>query len=433
MSIGTTANSVFRDHVTLGVPASGLHEPVKSEIRSLFGQIDGALDGIRTVLTANLTLFVRTDGADTNDGSANTAGAAFRTLQGAWDYVARSIDLAGYLLTIQVADGTYTAGVKDTGKPVGNGRVQFRGNPITPANCIINSTAPNEDCFLFDNSEVVVSGFRMTSAGSAFHTARNGTILTGPGLEFGACTEYHFFVDNMGKIVITNSYTIIGGADGHWYQHTNGWLVASGVTITLTGTPAFVTGFAISVVEGCIEAPGVTFVGAATGRRFYINWGGNIFPGDPASLTYFPGSLPGENLAGFYGSQASAPTTSGTFTPSYEGVTTPGTTTHSAQAGNWSRVGPNITFGTRVQWSAHTGGAGGACIASMPFAAAVDWTFDVYYDGVTAGAGKALKGFMDAGSTKIRLIACDPGGGSAATVAVEAAGDIKICGTYIAA
>lgn len=39
----TAANTAFRDYVTDGVPTSGAHKPLKSDIRSLFGLIDAAL------------------------------------------------------------------------------------------------------------------------------------------------------------------------------------------------------------------------------------------------------------------------------------------------------------------------------------------------------------------------------------------------------
>jgi hypothetical protein len=39
-------------------------------------------------LEANKTWYVRTDGSDANDGSANDAAHAFRTIQGAINYIA---------------------------------------------------------------------------------------------------------------------------------------------------------------------------------------------------------------------------------------------------------------------------------------------------------------------------------------------------------
>jgi hypothetical protein len=43
MGILDTAASVYRDHTTIGVPSSGKHKPVKSEIRLLFEEIQGRL------------------------------------------------------------------------------------------------------------------------------------------------------------------------------------------------------------------------------------------------------------------------------------------------------------------------------------------------------------------------------------------------------
>jgi hypothetical protein len=45
-AITDAANSAVRDFVTAGVPASGDHEPVKSEIRAVFGVIDAALSSL---------------------------------------------------------------------------------------------------------------------------------------------------------------------------------------------------------------------------------------------------------------------------------------------------------------------------------------------------------------------------------------------------
>jgi hypothetical protein len=58
-------------------------------------------------LTANKTWYVRTDGNDANDGSANTAAKAFRTIQGALNYVSENFNLGSYTGTIRVLQGQY--------------------------------------------------------------------------------------------------------------------------------------------------------------------------------------------------------------------------------------------------------------------------------------------------------------------------------------
>jgi hypothetical protein len=387
---------------------------------------------VRRRLTANTTFYVRTDGNDANDGSANTSGAAFLTLQGAWDYVKQRIDLAGWLVTIQIADGTYNKGVKDTQKPIHGGRVFFSGNMVNPQNVVINEPTVGDDCFLFDNSEVVVGGLTMTSAGSALHTARNGVILTSGPLRFGTCTEHHFFADNLGMIVVNDGYTIVGACDSHIFVHSNAWLATGAITITRgTGTHNFPSGFIIATIGGVAETIGLTFSGAGsiTGRRFLAEKGGKIVTGTSGNLTYFNGSVAGENPSGFYDDDIGG--TRLDWTPAYGGETTPGSTTYSSRGGNYTKTGKMVAITCRVQWTAHSSGVGTATISGLPIAAAFDATFAVWHDGLTAGSGKQVTAFLSSGATSIRLFASDPAGGSFASIPTEAAGDLIITGTYI--
>lgn len=382
----------------------------------------------RDLLTMNRTYYVRVDGDDNNDGLTDTPSGAKKTLQGAYDVIARTIDIGGYLVTVQVGPGTYTAGAQDTGKPAVGGRVFFRGDPATPSNVIIDVAAPNDDCFLTGQSEFVVSGFRMQGAGSCLHAARSGTILTGPGLEFGDCDEHHMFVDNGGHLVVNNDYAILGSAQCHYYQHTNGYLAIGGVTVTLTGTPAFAVGFAVATIEGCIEGPGITFLGSATGIRYIVDRGGNIYTGY-AGPNYFPGNAPGYVLSGFYdnSSPISGPPTA--WTPVYGGFSTAGSTTQT-QIGSYVRIGDMLWVQGRVVWTAHSGGTGGACIRGLPFQSADDTTMPVWFSGVTVGSGKQLTLWLGGGTDAIRLIASDPAGAAQAVVPVEAAGDIMFSGLF---
>lgn len=89
--ITTTAQQVFRDYNTDGVPGSGAHHPSKSEIRTLFGLVD--------TTGADQILDMKAFGA-TGDGVTN-------------DYSA-IVDAIGYCvannLTLGITDGTYCHG-----------------------------------------------------------------------------------------------------------------------------------------------------------------------------------------------------------------------------------------------------------------------------------------------------------------------------------
>src|ERR1019366_1497903 len=109
------------------IQANGIYDFVYDGVHWQFG---GATT--RPLVLANFTYYVRTDGSDSNTGLANTSGAAFLTIQKAVTIV-QGLDLNGFTVTIQVADGTYTGGVS-ANVPFVGGTVLLNGNTTTPAN-----------------------------------------------------------------------------------------------------------------------------------------------------------------------------------------------------------------------------------------------------------------------------------------------------------
>ncbi|MFM9958567.1 MAG: hypothetical protein ACKVZJ_10855, partial [Phycisphaerales bacterium] len=178
---------------------------------------------------------------------------------------------------------------------------------------------------------------------------------------------------------------------------------------------------------GCIEAGSMTFTGSATGKRFLIESGGKIITG-VESLTYFPGDVAGTISGGYLDNRTSVPVT---LTPTYGGVTTAGSTTYgSPRTGEYRQEGSRIDFTLQVTWTANSGGAGQAFVGGLPVAAATTTSVPIgYADNVTVGAGKQLVGVIISGETRVRLYAVDPTG-AAAAVAVEAAGEVYISGSY---
>ena len=119
--------------------------------------------GGREVLTANRTYYIRTDGNDANDGLSNASGGAFATIQRAYDIIT-TLDIGGFTVTIQIADGTYTAGLNQTVSPVG-GNVSIVGNVATPANVIISTSSAPALGFI-SPVNATVSGLTLQTSGS---------------------------------------------------------------------------------------------------------------------------------------------------------------------------------------------------------------------------------------------------------------------------
>ena len=94
-------------------------------------------DVIKERLFANRTIYVRTDGADTNKGDVNTAAGALKTVQAAIQ-ICYNLDLNGFNVDIRIADGTYTGFVVSV--PFLNGAVSVLGNAADVSKVVISGT-----------------------------------------------------------------------------------------------------------------------------------------------------------------------------------------------------------------------------------------------------------------------------------------------------
>lgn len=249
----------------------------------------------RERLIANRTYYVRTDGSDSNAGLANNAGGAFLTIQKAYDTIV-SLDLGGYTVTIQIADGTYSAGLSIASPWTGGGRVTVQGNASTPANVLVNCAASS--CIRVDATLpglLTVKDMKLISPGGGSTGIDHqgiGTIAYS-NIDFGACASWHIAAGKPGAFIdCIGNYSISGNAAGHMLAAYGGQIRCTGRTITLAGTPAFALGFVYVTRGGLLDAEVDTFSGAATGSRYSIDSGGIVYTGG-GGASYFPGSSSG--------------------------------------------------------------------------------------------------------------------------------------------
>lgn len=252
---------------------------------------------IREKLTANRTYYVRTDGSDSNTGLADTAGGAFLTIQKAIDVVA-ALDISIYDVTIQVRDGTWTVQANIAGPWVGRGTVTLLGNTSTPANCILNVT--NGRCVNADGGgKITVSGFefRTTTSGDCLVVGSPGSQITiGAACRFGASAGAHINAF-AGYVLGRSNYSIVGSSVYHYLASTGGIVDVQGVTITLTGTPAFSGAFALTSQLAMVLAGFNTFSGAATGTRYSASTN-SVIGVNGGGATYLPGNVGGATATG---------------------------------------------------------------------------------------------------------------------------------------
>lgn len=123
-------------------------------------------------LTAHATkneivLYVRTDGNDSNDGSANTSAKALRTIQAA---INKLPQLINHNVSIKVEAGTYTEDVVINGF-VGKGQFYLTGG-----NSLATSTNYKINSLLIKNCDIIINitGFEATTtSGISFTSTTN--------------------------------------------------------------------------------------------------------------------------------------------------------------------------------------------------------------------------------------------------------------------
>ena len=246
--------------------------------------VDGA---IREKLAANRTYYVRTDGSDSNSGLANTSGDAFLTIQKALD-AAAALDISIYNVTIQVGSGTYTGSCTVTGPWVGPGDVNLTGDLTTPSNVFLNVSGTV--LTLNSGARLNIGGFKVAATSHCLATNSFSTLNVTGAMEYGTCTLDHFSAIQA-AVNIRADYTISGGCRYHWDASQFSNLQCQSRTITITGTPAWTTGFA-TCIDSFILCNLNTFSGSATGVRYRASFNG-VINTSGGGASYLPGSSAG--------------------------------------------------------------------------------------------------------------------------------------------
>jgi len=256
----------------------------------------------RIRLTAATDFFVSPTGSDDANGLA--ASTPWRTLQHAYDVVSQNYDLAGFPVTIRLADGTYgEEAEKDNvvfcdGRILGQvGPIRFTGNSAHPENVIVSVTSNN--IFEIIATWAYIDGMTLTGTGStvgllSYFDAR----ITFANLIFGPMGEGIHLSASGGIIMPFSDYRITGGAGYHMLSQTPGSRIdIDHKTITLSNTPEFSATFALAQNLAMISANGNTFAGTgATGTRYIVRQNAVIQTSGDAC--YFPGNAAGSVTTG---------------------------------------------------------------------------------------------------------------------------------------
>jgi hypothetical protein len=284
-------NAVMMEIINVIVAAS--ITPSKTNRAQLLQAIQ-SLGRIR--LTTNLNLYVATTGNDANSGLS--AGTPFLTLQAAANAAANLYDTNGFAITVNVADGTYTAGVILQRALVGGGQLNFTGDITTPTACVVNVV--NASCFVYSAGSGIVQGFLVEATGAIGSGQGCGIIASTSGsvntnhMAYGTCQAHKYSAPG-GNISATGATETIVGNAGQHLLADQGNINVTGSSLTIPAAEAFTT-FAVAEIGGAIQYLTSTISGAGvagcTGVRYAVTFNGILYTA-AAGASFFPGSTAG--------------------------------------------------------------------------------------------------------------------------------------------
>lgn len=251
--------------------------------------------GGREVLTAGRNYYVRTDGNDSNTGLENTAGGAFLTIQKAVDTILQ-LDTSVYLVTVQVADGTYneTVNFKPT---IGAIVPQIIGNTATPQNVVISGTnAPALQTL--NGGSWSVEGVTLQASGTGSWDGANVTFgyLRLKNVRVGTC-RHGLRAGSQALLQIEGILRVFGNPQIVVNLTNNSTCTLFPTEIICESGLTF-NQFVSVNSSSALQANGsLTVTGTATGSKYVVSTNGAIitFTGN---VNLLPGSTPGATTTG---------------------------------------------------------------------------------------------------------------------------------------
>lgn len=251
---------------------------------------------VREILQTDRTYYVRTDGNDNNDGLTNDAAGAFLTIQKAVDTIAE-LDINAKNVTVQVADGTYTAPVilKNVPGFAAPGNLTINGNISNHSAVTISLTTGQ--CIEAVSIQTVwkVNYIKVTSAAGAGGLIRvQAAELQIDSLVFGNAPGSHIFVTGKGILRITTGYKIAGSATSMHMWIQSGSVFCSAITVTFLASVSFHTWMRAQYLTN-VDSYSITYSFGgftATGTRYLAAENSVIFT-NGGGASYFPGTVAG--------------------------------------------------------------------------------------------------------------------------------------------
>lgn len=261
--------------------------PASSEILTIIvnsGQVQ--------VIASGVVIWVRTDGSNANDGSANDAAHAFATITAAIS-AARKYSAVGGAVTIRLGmQGTYAA--PNGAAPPGSNLVIY-GDPAAQGGYILSgSGGTGQPLVAAVGCQIALVGISIANQGTTNYSvgASGGGALSLTNVTFYTAqtsTLFHIAAFGGGSVGINGGVIITSGMGG-WALASGGAITFSGATVTFVNNPTWTDGGVKAIANGNVQLAAVlTISGSAQGPRFSVSLCGTINT-NGSGVNLFPGS-----------------------------------------------------------------------------------------------------------------------------------------------
>ena len=222
--------------------------------------------GLPEKLTADRTYYVRVDGSDSNTGLVNSAGGAFLTIQKAVD-TALTLNCNKFKVTINLGNGTYTAGIRLIGRlrnayDSANRPFQIIGDSVTPANVVISTTS-NTALTLWDAGLYLEGVTLQTTTGGYGMLVQHQSNLELGHIRFGNVAGEMIACQYSSAIEVNGTTDVVGDANSFCHVTKDSIVSFSNQTINFSkpGGNSF-SSYVWGLNNASVECDGCTLTGA---------------------------------------------------------------------------------------------------------------------------------------------------------------------------
>jgi hypothetical protein len=302
--------------ITASAAITGQNVSIKSGGGGVLAFADGTTQNTaaRVKYLGQLNLYVDPiNGNDSNSGI--TPSTPVKTIQAATSIVVNNYDLQGGTANVYCRDGVYTAGAY-VWTNLYNGNIHYIGNIGSPLNCRVSLPAGGSCFTIVQGATVYISGFALEAPNGS-----QGQLWTAPGtalsvgtagrlyfdhVAFGPCSWAHISSGAGGYVSVPSQgtpYSIYGNAIYHLITGSGGaYISIASAAVNVTTNVTFST-FAWADASSLIVAPAISVNlngHTVSGQRYVVSNGGYVYVGG-SGINTFPGTIPGNNISGYYG------------------------------------------------------------------------------------------------------------------------------------